>query len=245
MSAQDLQVAGLQPLSTVDWPGKLAAVLFLQGCPWRCAYCHNHEILDPRTPGEVPWDEVVDLLSRRRRLLDGVVFSGGEATRQPQLLDAMRQVRQMGFQVGLHTGGAYPARLEQIFDEDLVDWVGFDIKALPKDYDETVSAPNAQNKASQSLQMLLQWASAPIQERRRDYEVRLTLAQGGLEYADQVAQWCTAQGVENFVLQKMQTTGLPESFLQTVDATTFAWSEDQAKTALGAHGFKTLVVRGA
>ena len=77
LTAKDLQIAGLVPLSTVDWPGQLAATLFLQGCPWRCHYCHNRAILDPRTPGTVAWSEVRDLLERRRGLLDAVVFSGG------------------------------------------------------------------------------------------------------------------------------------------------------------------------
>lgn len=78
----DLQIAGLVPMSTVDWPGKFVASLFLQGCPWACPYCHNSAIIDPRIPGVVAWSALEDLLARRRGLLDGVVFSGGEATRQ-------------------------------------------------------------------------------------------------------------------------------------------------------------------
>lgn len=109
-----IQVAGLVPLSTVDWPGALAAVVFLQGCPWRCVFCHNEGILDPQAPGQVAWDAVTDLLERRAGLLDGVVFSGGEPTMQPALVAAAREVRARGFKVGLHTGGAYPARLRAL-----------------------------------------------------------------------------------------------------------------------------------
>ena len=76
-------------MSTVDWPGKFAASLFLQGCPWVCPYCHNSAIIDPRIPGVVAWSALEDLLARRRGLLDGVVFSGGEATRQIALGAAM------------------------------------------------------------------------------------------------------------------------------------------------------------
>ncbi|NNH09134.1 radical SAM protein, partial [Cellulomonas fimi] len=92
-AADGLAIAGLTPLSSCDWPGRLVATAFLQGCPWRCTYCHNAAILDPRTPGVVPWSDVRDLLDRRRGLLDGVVFSGGEPTRQAGLVDAARQVR--------------------------------------------------------------------------------------------------------------------------------------------------------
>jgi len=105
------KVAGLVKMSTTDWPGKLAAVVFLQGCPWRCVYCHNEAILDPRAPGTMEWSEVMAFLRKRRGLLDGVVFSGGEPLIDAALPDAVRAVREMGFAIGLHTGGAWPKRL--------------------------------------------------------------------------------------------------------------------------------------
>jgi len=105
------KVAGLVKMSTTDWPGKLAAVVFLQGCPWRCVYCHNEAILDPKAPAAMPWSDVLKFLERRRGLLDGVVFSGGEPLIDVALPDAIRQVRAMGFQIGMHTGGAWPKRL--------------------------------------------------------------------------------------------------------------------------------------
>ena len=129
---ETLQIAGLVPLSTVDWPGRLVATAFLQGCPWRCTYCHNSAILDPRAPGVVPWQTVRDLLARRHGLLDGIVFSGGEPTRQAGLLAAVQEVKAAGFLVGLHTGGAYPARLARLLPH--VDWVGLDVKAPARLY---------------------------------------------------------------------------------------------------------------
>ena len=129
---ETLQIAGLVPLSTVDWPGRLVATVFLQGCPWRCTYCHNSAILDPRAPGVVPWPTVRDLLERRHGLLDGIVFSGGEPTRQAGLLAAVQEVKAAGFLVGLHTGGAYPARLARLLP--YVDWVGLDVKAPARLY---------------------------------------------------------------------------------------------------------------
>ena len=107
----ELAIAGVTALSTCDWPGRLVATAFLQGCPWRCTYCHNAAILDPRAPGTVPWRDVLELLARRHGLLDGLVFSGGEPTRQRALVAAAAQVREAGFGVGLHTSGAYPSRL--------------------------------------------------------------------------------------------------------------------------------------
>ena len=129
--ADALVIAGLVPMSTVDWPDHLSATVFTQGCPWNCFYCHNQALIPVRTPGAVAWGEVRDLLGRRRGLLDGVVFTGGEALRQDALADAAAEVRAAGFAVGLHTAGPYPRRLRDMVERGLVDWVGLDIKALP------------------------------------------------------------------------------------------------------------------
>ena len=75
-----LRIGGITPLTSIDFPGRLAAVLYGQGCPWRCGYCHNPELLDATTPAAVPWPEVLAFLKSRQGLLDGVVFSGGEPT---------------------------------------------------------------------------------------------------------------------------------------------------------------------
>ncbi|HHW84120.1 MAG TPA: anaerobic ribonucleoside-triphosphate reductase activating protein, partial [Actinomycetales bacterium] len=112
-SSEDLQIAGLVPLSTLDWPGKLSAVVFCQGCPWDCGYCQNASLRACDMPGIVEWAGVMELLRRRRGLLDGVVFSGGEATRQDALVPAMEDARELGFGVALHTAGAYPRRLAE------------------------------------------------------------------------------------------------------------------------------------
>ncbi len=159
-TADDLVIAGLVPLSTVDWPGHMAAVVFLQGCPWNCVYCHNPDLIDPRGAGTVEWQEVTDLLERRHGLLDGVVFTGGEPTRQRGLADAMRIVKDMGFKVGLHTSGSFPQRLDKLLP--LIDWVGFDIKAAYPHYglimgtgvDDPKGIVGAQ-RAQMSLAMLI------------------------------------------------------------------------------------------
>ena len=152
-SADSLAIAGLVPLSTVDWPGKLAAVVFLQGCPLACPYCQNEAILDPKVPGAVPWSQVEALLARRAGLLDGVVLTGGEALRQAGVVDAARRVREMGFGVGLHTAGAYPRALAKTLPH--TDWVGIDVKAMPDDY-AAATGFGAGAKAWQSLDAVLE-----------------------------------------------------------------------------------------
>ncbi|MSS83317.1 anaerobic ribonucleoside-triphosphate reductase activating protein [Actinomycetaceae bacterium WB03_NA08] len=226
-----LQIAGLQRLSTVDWPGKLAAVAFLQGCPWACTYCHNTAIIDCAMPGMVSWDDVRTFLSRRRGLLDGMVFSGGEATRQPALLPAVRQTRELGFAVGLHTAGAFPNRLRELLDQELVDWVGLDIKATPVDYQSLTGSPVAAEKAEKALEILL---SHDV-----DYEVRMTLWKGGIDYAVAVAQWCLDRGVKQFALQRLVES--PSASLWK--GPTPQWEKDEALVRLGALGFDHVAVR--
>ena len=122
-----LRVGGLTRFTTIDFPGQLAAVVFCQGCPWRCGYCHNPELLDARQPAALEWNAVLEFLRQRRGLLDGVVFSGGEPLAQSALPAALQQVRDMGFATALHTGGMYPERLAAALP--LLDWVGLDVKA--------------------------------------------------------------------------------------------------------------------
>lgn len=124
--SERLRVGGLTRWTSIDFPGRLAAVVYLQGCPWRCSYCHNPELLDAAHEGRHSWAEVRDFLLARRGLLDGVVFSGGEPTLQAGLGDALDEVRAMGFQTALHTGGMYPERLARLLPR--LDWVGLDIK---------------------------------------------------------------------------------------------------------------------
>ena len=150
---KELQVGGFTPMTTLDYPGELAAVVFCQGCPWRCRYCHNSELIPRRTKNSIPWNEIIAFLEQRRGLLDAVVFSGGEPTLQRTLPDAITQVKAMGYKVGLHTGGPYPERLQHILP--LVDWVGLDIKALEENYAEVTGVKGSGTKAWVSARLLI------------------------------------------------------------------------------------------
>ena len=152
-AAASLRVGGLTRLTSIDYPGELAAVIFCQGCAWRCCYCHNQDLLDPDAETMISWAEIMDFLSQRRELLDAVVFSGGEPTTQHALVAAMSEVRSLGFKIGLHTNGAYPERLGRLLP--LLDWVGLDIKALPADYHGITAVADSGRAAWQSLSVLL------------------------------------------------------------------------------------------
>lgn len=205
---EDLRIAGLTPMSGVDWPGRLVATVFLQGCPWACPYCQNYAILDPTAPGRVAWSRVRDLLARRHGLLDGVVFSGGEATRQAALVPAAREVRQAGYAIGLHTCGAFPRRLGALLDAGLLDWVGLDVKATRAHYELVAGRPGAGGRAWRALDLLLAHPGV-------DHEVRITVYPDGPDDAYEVAQACRSLGVRAFALQQARSLGAPPGFRAT------------------------------
>jgi pyruvate formate lyase activating enzyme len=147
-----LRVGGLTRCSATDYPGKLAAVVYCQGCAWRCGYCHNPELRPARGTHEIPWAEVLAFLGRRRGLLDAVVFSGGEPTQQPGLAQAMREVKAMGFLAGLHTAGIVPRRLAQALP--LADWVAMDVKAPLEDHERVTRVRGSAARAQRSLELL-------------------------------------------------------------------------------------------
>lgn len=198
-NAAPLRVGGLTPLTSIDFPGRLAAVVYTQGCPWRCSYCHNPELLDANAPTALDWPQVLAFLNKRRGLLDGVVFSGGEPTLQGSLPAALQEVRAMGFQTALHTGGMYPERLSALLP--WLDWVGLDIKGPQQRCDAITTVPGSAAKAWQSLRCLLDSGVA--------YECRTTWHAGLFSTAEllALADDLTALGVTHWALQECRTPG--------------------------------------
>ncbi len=191
-----LEVGGITPLTSIDYPGELAAVIFCQGCPWRCRYCQNGHLLSRSETDGVEWHEVLDFLGRRKGLLDAVIFSGGEPTLQKALREAMEQVRQMGFKIGLHTAGCYPEKLKRVLH--LVDWVGMDIKGLPAQYPAITQISGSGERAWESLEA--------IQASGVDYEVRTTRMPGTSDtQLLNLSRVLSERGVKQYALQTCRT----------------------------------------
>ena len=148
-----LRVGGLTRLSTIDYPGKLAAVVYCQGCAWRCGYCHNPHLMAKAGEQEIAWPSVLEFLEKRRRLLDAVVFSGGEPTLQRSLEEAMQAVKAMGFLIGLHTAGIVPRNLERVLP--LVDWVGMDLKAPWESHSQVTGRAGSGRRARESMERII------------------------------------------------------------------------------------------
>lgn len=177
-SAERLPVAGLVPLTTVDYPGHLAMVVFTQGCRWHCPYCHNGAMRPLGVLGQIRWAQVCEQLERRRGFLEAVVFSGGEPTLHAGLEPALRQVRAMGLLTGLHTAGMCPDRLRRLLP--LLDWVGLDLKAP---FDERYTRLTGDSHSAARVQASLALVrSAPI-----PYQLRTTVPptpEGERDFAD-------------------------------------------------------------
>ena len=123
-----MKIGGLQKLSLIDYPGKTCAVIFTQGCNFRCSYCHNPELVYPEFFAEpIPFEHVYEFLKTKAGLLDGVVFSGGEPTLQEDLIDRIQDVRSLGHAVKLDTNGSNPDILSVVLP--YLDYVAMDIKA--------------------------------------------------------------------------------------------------------------------
>jgi anaerobic ribonucleoside-triphosphate reductase activating protein len=203
--ATELRLGGVVPFSTSDWPGKLAAVLFLQGCPWRCGYCHNPH-LQPAACADAPsFDAFASWLRTRVGLLDAVVFSGGEPTAQAALPAAMREVGALGFDIGLHTAGVSPRRLAEALR--CADWVGFDVKAASRDVASVTRVPRSGDAARESLRLLLD--SGVRHEIRTTVHPALHDDEALLRLADELA----SLGVRRWVLQPFRPAGCADADL--------------------------------
>jgi pyruvate formate lyase activating enzyme len=188
-----LVVGGFVPFSATDYPDHLSAVVFCQGCPWRCGYCHNKHLQPSRAADELSWDDVLAFLDTRRGLLDAVVFSGGEPTSQRGLHRAMRDVKTRGFKVGLHTAGIYPRRLAEVLP--LTDWVGFDVKAPFGGYEQITAVPRSGLPARASAELVL--ASGVAHEFRTTLDRSLITDRDVVEIRSELAR----MGVRCHVLQ--------------------------------------------
>lgn len=150
-------ISGLQKMTLLDFPGKVACTVFLQGCNFRCPFCHNSDLLGK---GEAPFmtsDDLLAFLTKRVGLLDGVCVSGGEPTLSPDLEDLLKGIKALGFAVKLDTNGSNPTLLKKLVSNGLVDYVAMDVKNSPAAYPETVGLSHPpMEKLEESMRFLME-----------------------------------------------------------------------------------------
>ena len=196
-----MRILGLQKLSLVDFPGKVAATVFTGGCDLRCPFCHNAPLVLPgRGTSALDAGGVLDFLASRRGLLDGVVLSGGEPLLQPDAADFVAEVKAMGFAVKLDTNGCHPDALADILDRRLADYVAMDIKNSLEKYPWTVGVPGFDTAPVERSARLLMEGPA-------DYEFRTTLVRPFHEVGDMetIGRWL--RGARRYYLQAFVDSG--------------------------------------
>lgn len=189
-----MNIHGLQKMTLLDFPGKVACTVFLGGCDMRCPFCHNWELVDGEAPALMDDQELLRFLGGRVGLLDGVAITGGEPLLRNDLADVIKKIRDMGFLIKLDTNGNHPDRLKSLLDEGLIDYVAMDVKNSRKRYGDTIGLPGFDtSKVEESISIL---KSLDI-----DYEFRTTVMK---QYHDEDSFRDIAEminGAKNYYIQ--------------------------------------------
>ena len=165
-----MRIAGLQKMTLLDYPGQVACTVFLQGCNFRCPFCHNSSLLSGAGEDLMDDTQLLRFLEKRTGLLDGVCITGGEPTLQMELPQLLQKVKQLGYRVKLDTNGSNPEMLKAVVEAGTVDYVAMDIKNAPLEYEKTAgTSPAMLKKVEESIRYLLTGAV--------DYEFRTTVVE--------------------------------------------------------------------
>jgi len=168
-----MKIGGLQRFSLIDFPGRISAIVFTQGCNLRCRYCHNPELVDPASYREsLSESEVLLFLRKRVGSLQGVAITGGEPTIQPDLPRFCREIKSLGYQIKIDTNGTHPELLEGMIADGLVDYLALDIKGPLSAYDRIAGRPGDMDSVADRIERSI----SRVLGSRIPHELRTTYA---------------------------------------------------------------------
>jgi len=194
-----MKIGGFQKFSLIDYPGKIAAVVFTQGCNFRCRYCYNPELVcHDRFKDTLPEEEVIRFLSLRRGLLEGVVVTGGEPTQQVDLIPFLDKLRRMGYYVKLDTNGSHPRVLDALIRLNLVNYIAMDVKASFDKYEQVTGVPFSVENIKESINLILQ--------SKLNYEFRTTVVKHLCSMDDLQTIIFAIKGARQFFIQQFQSS---------------------------------------
>ena len=193
-----VEIGGLQKSSLIDFPQHICAVIFTQGCNFKCPYCHNPELIIEKADSNIIESALFKFLNSRKNKLDGVVITGGEPTLQKDLPEFIKKIKDMGFFVKLDTNGSNPQMLEKLIDEKLIDYVAMDIKAQIEKYSQIACAKINTKNILKSIEIL--------KKSDIDFEFRTTVVKSQLEVTDfeKIGEMIT--GAKKYYLQRFVST---------------------------------------
>jgi pyruvate formate lyase activating enzyme len=190
-----MKIGGLQKVSLIDYPGLISAIIFLQGCNFKCSYCHNPELVDSKLFQPcIKEKEVLDFLNTRKGKLDAVTITGGEPTLQDDLVPFIKQIKKIGFAVKLDTNGSQPQVIKNLLTEKLIDYIAMDIKAPLEKYKDIVKTQVNPDSIKESIRLIL--------KSKIPYEFRTTVVQSQLEEKDILQIGKLIPGADRYALQK-------------------------------------------
>lgn len=194
-----MKLGGLQKMTLLDFPGRVACTVFTVGCNFRCPFCHNRSlVVSPAVP-EFSQDDFFAFLRKRKGLLDGVAVTGGEPLLHPDMPAFLEKIRSLGFAVKLDTNGAFPDRLRAILEAGLADYVAMDVKNSPEKYEQTAGAAGLLPQVERSVALLL--------EGKTPFEFRTTLVDELHEASDFAAIGRWIAGTERYFIQGYVDSG--------------------------------------
>jgi len=157
--AMELRFGGLLKSSLIDYPGMVSCVLFVQGCNFRCPFCHNPELVLPElfTPA-LDNKSVINFLRERRGFLDAVVITGGEPTLQAGLFDFCQRIRELGYSIKLDTNGSRPRVIEELLKAEVIDYVAMDVKSIPSNYSFFTPDNSISDLVKRSMQIIMEYS---------------------------------------------------------------------------------------
>lgn len=196
-----MKILGLQKMTLLDYPGKVACTIFTGGCNFRCPFCHN-ALLVTKTQDVQQYEvqDIISFLEKRQGILDGVCITGGEPLMNKEIFDLAKRIKDMDYSIKLDTNGSFPHRLERMIDEKLCDYVAMDIKNCKEKYPLTAGIDNLDIDAiDKSVQILL--------KNKVDYEFRTTVVKEyhTVEDMEKIAHWI--YGTPRYFLQNFENSG--------------------------------------
>jgi pyruvate formate lyase activating enzyme len=229
-----MEFAGMQSLTLLDFPGKVACILFVRGCNLRCPFCHNASLVRPGAENAISETDILSFLKKRQGLLDGVVISGGEPLMYPELLPFLHKVRALGYAIKVDTNGTNPDLLKQLVEENLADYVAMDIKNSPAFYSATCGLSKAPIGAiDRSREYLMSDAV--------DYEFRTTVV-NGLHTKESISELsCWIAGAKRYFLQGFKDSG---DLLSPEDLSAFSEEEMRVLLEIAKIHVPTALLRG-
>ena len=202
---------GVNKLSLLDYPGKVAAILYIDKCNFRCEFCHNwNTLIAAKDNADFIFEDILSFLKKRVGILDGVVISGGEPTLMPDLENKLRAIKELGYDIKLDTNGTNPELVKDLIDKKLIDYVAMDVKTSLDEYHLFTNSDELIEKVRQSIEL--------FKTNVVDYEFRMTLIN---EYHNEKTIKKIAQllkGSKRFFLQQFNDSdGVPNKNLHPVD----------------------------